>query len=76
MIPFQGLYMKNLLKHITCRELTVGTVFEHLYSSFTQEEDSSVVERMKPGGFRCSPLETNLPLLSKLAFEGHKQLPL
>ena len=47
----QGLYMKNLLKHITSQDLTVGAVFEHLYSSFTQEEDSSVVDRMKPGWF-------------------------
>ena len=43
--------MKNLLKHVTSPELTVSAVFEHLYSSFTMEEDSSVVERMKPGEY-------------------------
>jgi hypothetical protein len=43
--------MKNLLKHIRCPDLTVGAVFEHLFSSFTMEEDSSVVDRMKPGRF-------------------------
>jgi hypothetical protein len=40
---------KRVYNIITCPDLTVGAVFEHLYSSFTQEEDSSVVERMKPG---------------------------
>jgi hypothetical protein len=43
--------MKNLLKHFTSPDLTVGAVFENLYSSFTMEEDSSVVERMKPGKY-------------------------
>lgn len=49
----QGLYMKNLLKHIKIPDLTIGGVFEHLFSSFTLEEDSSVVERMKPE-YKCS----------------------
>ena len=78
--------MKNLLKHITCQELTVGAVFEHLYSSFTQEEDSSVVERMKPGRFwslvfvvgdqftSCIDLKSTQSLTSSLSFKGANEI--
>jgi hypothetical protein len=53
--------MKNLLKHVTSPDLTVSAVFEHLYSSFTREEDSSVVERMKPGKPRESQFAAPRP---------------